>query len=385
MEIKCRSEISLDNRLEIRNYSHAMNYRTLGDTGEMISVLGFGGARLNDPDESNRTISLAIENGINFFETGPGYGNSEVLIGDAIQSCRDKLFLSTKIGMIDESGTPLSKDKLYRSVEKSLKRLRTDRIDMFNIWNIRDPEHFIRAIKTDFFCNMQRLKSEGIAKYVGFSSHDSPHNVRLYIDSGEFDLAILSYSIIDVSYEDVIAYANRKGLGVIAMKPLYGGVIFHLGDIFENQNDDEKAIAGLQFVLSFPSITSAISGMTTPGEVLNNVLSVRNVNQKLPDIRKKIRQKYEEHYLTDLKFCSGCRYCDSCPVGIPIPKIMKFYNIHRLLERRSGVLVKYAHDQTVRIADFVHCLECGKCEEQCPERINIVERLNELKNALNSE
>ena len=361
-----------------------MKYRQLGSSGPIVSILGFGGGRLIDPDESKKAIREAISHGVNLFETGPGYGNSELIIGDSIKGYRDKVYLSTKCSLVDECGIPISQDDLFRNVEMSLKRLRVDKIDIFNAWNIFSPEHFKAARKRfGFIAGIRRLVEEGIIDHFGFSSHDSPENIKMYIDSGEFELAILSYSIVDRTYENVINYANKKGLGVIAMKPLYGGFVLLLPDIFDSQDSNGLAITGLKYVLSLQSISSAISGMTKANEVINNIKSVNGIESLKLVFRNNITERYRNSYFVSVKFCSGCRYCDSCPENIPIPKLMMLYNV----VKSSPVSGKkefqqFARTQTVHLNIFNKCIECGQCEKKCPENLNIIERLKELRNML---
>lgn len=372
--------MDLKERNEIRNYNELMKYRQLGSSGPIVSILGFGGRCLIDPDESKKAIQEAISRGVNLFETGPGYGNSELIIGEAVKGYRDKVYLSTKCSLVDECGIPISQDDLFQNVEMSLKRLSVDKIDIFNAWNICNPEHFKAARKRfGFIDGVRRLMDEGIIDHFGFSSHDSPENIKMYIDSGEFELAILSYSIVDTTYEDVINYANRKGLGVIAMKPLYGGVVLLLSDVFDSQDSNGLAITGIKFVLSLQSISLAISGMTKASEVKNNIKSVNGIESLELTFRNNIAEKYRNSYFANIKFCSGCRYCDSCPEKIPIPKLMMLYNVVKSsLVSGKKEFQQFARTQTVDLNDFDKCLECGQCEEKCPENLNIIERLKEL-------
>ncbi len=370
-------------RSQIRNYNELMKYRQLGSNGPIVSILGFGGARLINPDESKKAIIEATSKGVNLFETGPGYGDSELIIGDAIKGYRDKVYISTKCSLVDEYGIPISQDDLFQNVEMSLKRLRVDKIDIFNAWNIFNPEHFEAARKKPGFIDgVRKLMDEGIIDHFGFSSHDSPENIKKYIDSGEFELAILSYSIIDTTYEDVVNYANRKGLGIIAMKPLHGSVVTLLSDVLTGQDVDDLAITGLQFVLSLPPISSAIAGMTKTSEVENNIKSVSGIERLGHAFRNNITEKYKSFYFSHTKFCSACRYCDSCPADIPIPKLMKLYNVISIFGSHKREFQQFARAQTIQRNDFEKCLECGQCEEKCPENLNIIERLKELGQVL---
>lgn len=370
---------------EIRNYNELLKYRQLGSSGPIVSILGFGGRCLIDPNESKKAILEAISHGINLFETGPGYRDSELIIGDAIKGDREKVYISTKCSLVDEYGIPISQDDLFQSVEKSLKRLKIDKIDIFNVWNISNPEHFKAARKKrGFIDGVRKLMGEGIIDHFGFSSHDSPQNVKKYIDSGEFESAILSYSIVDTTYEDVINYANRKGLGVIAMRPLYGGVTLLLSDILACQNNDANALAitSLKFVLSLPSISSAISGMTNVSEVRNNIKSLNGIERVGRAFRNDIIERYKQFYPSNMKLCSGCRYCEPCPVGIPIPILMTRYNSIIIFGNRKKEFQQFVKTQTVHMEDFEKCLQCGECEEKCPENLNIIERLKELHKML---
>ena len=271
--------MDLKERSEIRNYNEVMKYRQLGFNGPIVSILGLGGRCLIDPDESKKGIREAILHGINLFETGPGYRDSELIIGDAIKGYRDKVYISTKCSLVDECGIPISQNDVFQNVERSLNRLKVDKIDIFNAWNICNPEHFKAARqKSGFIAGVRKLMAEGVIDYFGFSSHDSPENVKKYIDSGEFESAILSYSIIDTTYEDVINYANSKGLGVIAMRPLYGGVTLLLSDILPGGDNDALAVLSLKFSVSLPAVSSAISGMTNVCEVKNNIKAVDGID-----------------------------------------------------------------------------------------------------------
>lgn len=363
-----------------------MKYRQLGSTGLFVSLLGFGGLRFRARDESIKAIHEAIAVGVNFIETCPEYGDSELIIGDAIEGKRDNVYISTKCSPVDRRAVPISQDDVFKNVEKSLKRLRIDKIDLYNMWHIQSYEHFEAARKKNGYIDgIRKLMDQGVIDHFGFSSHNSPETVRKYIDSREFESAIMVYNIFDTTYERIINYAYSQGLGVIAMKPLHGGMLalpLKSLSFLTDKGSNEQAIISLKFAMSLPSISTAISGMTNISEVQNNIRAVRNIGGIDSDYRHIISKKFKNACFYGIKLCSGCGYCDHCPVGIPIPKLTKLQSIMCIYDSKVDEFREYAKAQGVSFNNYNECQECGECENMCPEHLNIIERIKELRKVL---
>ncbi len=370
----------------IRNYNELMKYRQLGSTGPFVSLLGFGGLRFRARDESIKAIHEAIAVGVNFIETCPEYGDSELIIGDAIEGRRDNVYISTKCSPVDRRAVPISQDDVFKNVEKSLKRLRIDKIDLYNMWHIQSYEHFEAARKKNGYIDgIRKLMDQGVIDHFGFSSHNSPETVRKYIDSREFESAIMVYNIFDTTYERIINYAYSQGLGVIAMKPLHGGMLalpLKSLSFLTDKGSNEQAIISLKFAMSLPFISTAISGMTNISEVQNNIRAVRNIGGIDSDYRHIISKKFKNACFHGIKLCSGCGYCDHCPVGIPIPKLTKLQSIMCIYDSKVDEFREYAKAQGVSFNNYNECQECGECENMCPEHLNIIERIKELRKVL---
>ena len=153
-----------------------MRYRILGKTGLNVSVIGFGAAPLGnefgaiDEVEAERAVSFAIDNGINFFDSSPYYGRtlSETRLGKALEGRRDEVVLASKCGRYDVDKFDFSAARVFSSVEESLKRLRTDHLDILTAHDIEfgDREQVIH----ETIPAMRKLQVQGKVRFVGVSA-----------------------------------------------------------------------------------------------------------------------------------------------------------------------------------------------------------------------
>lgn len=373
-----------------------MQYRVLGKTGAKISALGFGAMRLPqtnvdgktiyDYEESIRIIHRAFELGVNYIDTAPGYCNreSEIIVGKAIKGWRDKIYLSTKNPIEDDSGVH------YRErLENSLKKLDTDYIDFYYMWGI-DWETFENKInvKNGPLEQAIKAKNEGLIKHISFSFHDKPENMIKIIDTGYFESVLCQYNMLDRSNEDAIAYAHEKGLGVVVMGPVGGGRLGAPSDVIKKLipgGAKSSAELALRFVISNPNVTCALSGMGSVSMVEENTQVASN-DQKLGDEEIiAINAAMEQNKKLSELYCTGCNYCMPCPQEVSIPLNFQLMNYHRIYG-----LTEYAREEYNNIGKFEwmkgkkaeECIECGICEQKCPQKIEIRKQLKETAKAL---
>lgn len=240
--------------------------RMLGKTGEMVSIIGFGGGSrfcsVKDEDEAIKLVDRAIDMGINYFDTAPSYGrgSSERRYGEVMKSRREEVFLATKTDA-------RSRDGALAQIEGSLERLQTDVIDLVQIHGISmkveverigEPDGALAAIK--------RLQEEGVVRFVGVTGHPDAYVVREAIHIYDFDtVAVPLNATREGGYEEVvIPKALEKGTAVIAIKTCGQGILI-------GQRERESPASQLiRYSLSLP-ITHAVIGIDSMKVLLEDV------------------------------------------------------------------------------------------------------------------
>ena len=248
-----------------------MQKRILGRTGWAVSAIGFGAIKLPriGMKESARLLNGALDAGINFIDTADCYGDSEEKIGQALTARRKEFYLSTKV---DERDGPGVRKKL----ERCLKRLRTDWIDLLLFHDVRGAE-YEKIFSAGGMKELEKAHQEGKISQIGISIHGSIPMMMQAIESGAFAVLMAAYSAMDEDRltADLLPMAAAKGVGLIAMKPLAGGRLAQ----FPAQRWDPKLFRGespaqiaLRYVLSNPHIHCAIPGMMAVHEVEENIV-----------------------------------------------------------------------------------------------------------------
>jgi len=368
-----------------------VQYREFGKTGKKLSVLGFGAMRLPFDDEktSIELLRRGIELGINYIDTAPGYGEgkSEIIVGKAIADIRNKVYISTK----NPLGNDTTAEGWWSRLNKSMEAMQVDCIDFYQVvhglswktWetNFSLPGGGLEAAR--------KAKEQGMIRHICFSFHDSCENLIKLLDTGEFDGCTVQYNLLDQSNEAGIAYAETKGLGVIVMGPVGGG---RLGKPTEQilrmlpGEANSSAEIALRFVLSNPNVTCAISGMNTMEMIEENVRVASREEPLTPEEKEHIAVSIKEKQrLRDL-YCTGCNYCMPCPNDVNIPanfNLMNLYRVYGLTElARTGYEKLGTEGHWIKGQKAEMCIECGECESKCPQNISVIERLKETAKAL---
>ena len=375
-----------------------MQYTEFGKTGIQVSRLGFGcmrfpsrevdGKKVFDEEESIRMMHRAMELGVNYFDTAPGYceKQSEIIVGKALKGRRDKVYLSTKYPSEEASG-----DDLERKLETSLKKLDTDYIDFYHMWGI-SLKTFVERLDTPDgpMARARKLRDAGVIRHISFSFHDAPENMIEIIRRGEgvFASVLCQYNLLDRANEDAIAYAHEQGLGVTIMGPVGGGRLGAPSKVIQDllpgkvQSSAEMA---LRFVMNNRNVNIALSGMSSMDMVEENAAVASNMEPLTPEEEARIAASLEENRRLAGLYCTGCNYCMPCPKGINIPEIFKMMNYHRVYG-----LTKFARDNYARIGkepwlnfqNAAACVQCGACEKKCPQHLHIREQLRAAHEAL---
>jgi predicted aldo/keto reductase-like oxidoreductase len=363
-----------------------MQYTPFGRTGLQVSRLGFGAMRLPmmsvdgksvvDEDLAISMIHRAFETGVNYIDTAFFYcdGHSEITVGKALKGWRDKVILSTKFPF----------DKPFReTLETQLKKLDTDHIDFYHFHGIGD--WFFTHERHDEAVNgALKAKEEGLIRHLSFSFHDKPQVMMKLIDLGIFSSVLCQYNLLDRSNEEGLAYAKARGLGTAVMGPIGGGRISGIPPAVAQRlgvRTKSSAELALRFVMTNPNVNVALSGMSSMEQVEENTATSSNAAPLSPAEMEGINAAMEENRRMSELYCTGCNYCaPHCSQGIVIPRIFELMNYHRIYRITDYAREQYnaigrASGSTAHKAD--ECIECGVCEEYCPQKIEIRKQLKD--------
>ena len=326
-----------------------MEHRVLGKTGLKISRLGFGGIPIQkiDAEGTKKLMQSLVEHGINYIDTARGYTVSEEYLGYALEGIRDKFVLATK-------SMARTREGMEKDIEISLKNLRTDYIDLYQIHNpsAKDLEQVLApggALEA-----LQEAKRTGKIGHIGITLH----SVDLFRQAVDFDWVetiMFPYNIVESQGEDLIAKCKERNIGFICMKPLAGGAL-------------EDATLALRYIMNNDAVTVVIPGMAEEKEILQNVAAVADTR---PLTEEELAAIDAIRKTLGTQFCRRCNYCAPCTVGIPISMMFllegyyKRYDLKDWANARYEGMAKHASD----------CIECGACEERCPYNLPIRQML----------
>ena len=369
-----------------------MQYCDFGKTGVKISRLGFGTMRLpinEDPAFKDRTddleqaanlVAAGVDAGITYFDSAWGYcgGRSEIAVGMGLAQDRrrDKVILSSKLPLwlVQEP------DDFFRILEQQLERLQTDHIDFYHFHAVNQDrwDNVIRKFKLIDLA--EKALDQKMIRHLSFSFHDTPALMKEIINTDAFSSLLCQYNLLDRSLVEGFEYAHEKGLGVCIMGPVGGGRLAFSEGVFESVSKRwTTPELALKFVLSHPAVSCALSGMGNMQMLKDNVRVASDPDPLTPDELAAVDEL--EQKLNELKkvYCTGCAYCQPCPKEVRIPDIMQAV----IYDKVYGMpdTGKHCYSQ---IGDKFHpgtaadaCIQCGLCENKCPQKLPIRQILAE--------
>ena len=329
-----------------------MEYRVLGKTGMTISRLGFGGIPIQRIDaEGTKVLMHQLKAaGINFIDTARGYTVSEEYLGYGLEGIREDFIIATK-------SMSRTKDAMAKDIDISLKNLRTDYIDLYQIHNAT-PEQLQQVVAPGGALEaLQEAKAAGKIRHIGLTSH-SLDTFRMALEMDWVETFMFPYNIVETQAEKLIAEAAKRSIGFIDMKPLAGGAI-------------EDATLALRYICANENVTVVIPGMADPRELEQNTAAVENT---APITAEEKAGFLEIRNQLGTNFCRRCNYCQPCAAGINISGAFLFdgylqrYGLGGWAKERYAALAKHASD----------CIGCGACEARCPYNLPIREMLKKV-------
>lgn len=368
-----------------------MEKRKLEKLGIETSLLGYGCMRFPtnaegkiDRKKAFELLDKAIANGVNYIDTAYPYhnGESELVVGEALKKYdRKSLYLATKLP-VWLVNTIEDVDRLFH---EQLEKLQVDYID-FYLMHAMNGDNFQKMADLGVVKRLEELKEEGKIKYLGFSFHDGYEAFEKILNYRDWDFCQIQLNYMDTNEQAGMkgyALTEEKGVPLVIMEPVKGGSLACFAeDIMEKFHSlDANASAAsyaLRFVGSLPNVKVVLSGMTTMEQLtdnLNTFTDFRPLNEKeketIEDIVKLINSRVQNG-------CTGCRYCMPCPAGVNIPENFRAWNTYHMYQNYNVVSWKWEKELGEK-AQAKNCIQCGKCEKACPQKLSIREDLKKVQ------
>ncbi len=366
--------------------------------GTPLSALGFGCMRFTtknnriDIDKAEKEIMRSIELGVNYFDTAYIYSGSEAAIGEIFERnhIREKIHIATKLPQYLIS----SRKAIDKYFAEHLKRLRTTYIDYYLMHMLTDIEAWNKLKSLGIEEWIREKKENGEIRNIGFSFHGNTDMFLKLLNAYDWDFCQIQYNYLDEVTQagrKGLEAAEEKGIPVIIMEPLRGGKLVDLMPeeakdlIRSNDRGYSAAEWAFRWLYDQKGVTVVLSGMNSVEMVEENCRTADlcppgSLTEEDREFIGKLKGLIEDKMKVG---CTGCRYCMPCPRNVDIPAIFRCYN-HMYSESKGSGRKEYF--QTVAFqkkpADASECISCGKCEQHCPQHLEIRKYLKEADKEL---
>ena len=292
------------------------------------------------------------QRGVNYIDTARGYTVSEQFLGEALEGgLREKFVIATK-------SMSRTKEAMARDIDISLKNLRTDYIDLYQIHNPSMAELEQVIAPGGALEALMEAKAEGKIHHLGLTAHMAAVFERA-LELDWVETVMFPYNIVETQGEELMAKCREKNVGFICMKPMAGGAL-------------EDARLALRFIRQNENVSVVIPGMYDIREIDENLSAMEDISTLTSDELAKIETIRKE---LGTQFCRRCNYCQPCTAGISISGIfvlegyLRRYGLGDWAQKRYDALNKKAGD----------CVGCGACEKRCPYQLPIRQMLARCK------
>ena len=400
-----------------------MTYRTCPNTGDKVSLLGYGMMRLPTKDDNkdeydqemvNRQVDYAIEHGVNYFDTSPAYckGLSERCTGIALsRHKRSEYFVATKLSNFNPATQ--TREESIKMYKTSMKELQVDYIDYYLLHSIGGggmPAFEQRYMQNGMLDYLAEERKAGRIRNLGFSYHGDIEvfdTLLSWHDKYKWDFVQIELNYLDWDFADEINSRNtdarylyaeleKRTIPAVIMEPLLGGRLANLPQFINTelkQRDPERSVASWAFRYAGTpkGVLTVLSGMTYMEHLKDNLLSYCPLKPLTEEERLYLQHDVAQKIVGLQNIpCNDCKYCMPCPYGIDIPGIFVHYNKCK----NEGMLPTDRGDENywklrrqyligldrsvpkLRQAD--HCIGCGQCEPHCPQNIRIPRELRKI-------
>lgn len=324
---------------------------TLGRTGLRVKKLGFGGIPIQRVEEARavEVVKYAVEKGIDFIDTSRIYTNSEERIGKALKQTKKPVILASK-------SVKRTADGIREDLEASLQKLQKDVIDIYQCHFVNEEEYSGIISPGGALEGLREARKEGKIRYTGITSHSLPLLDRI-VDDGLFDTIMVCFSFLEPEARvKLIPKALSAKIGVIAMKPMSGGVI-------------NRPKTALRYAFSTEGVL-VLCGVENKAFVDQN-WAVYQGDHALDEEDERVIRDIRKEY--DKNFCRRCDYCKPCTEDIGIQEMLGI----RFQVKRMGPGILTRPPRSVNIEKARNCSGCGECITRCPYDLPIPDLISE--------
>lgn len=372
-----------------------MNYRMLGNTGLKVSEIGLGGEWLerHNTEEVRAVVRRCEEAGINILDCWMSEPQVRSNIGAAIKGSREKWIIQGHLGSTWQNGQyerTRELPKVKEAFSDLLTRLGTDYLDLGMIHYVDGEEEFHRVMNGEFYSYVEELKSQGVLRHIGLSTHN-PQVARLAALSGKVEMLLFSVNPafdlmpatenlddyfaeayeeglqgMDPQRAELYRLCEQQGVGITVMKGYMGGRLFEA-----KTSPFGVALTPVQclhYALTRPAVASVLVGFDTPEQV-DAALAYEAASSREKDYATVLAQAPKHAFSGQ---CTYCGHCAPCPSGIDIAMVNKFYDLAAMQPETPASLKEHYLALKATAAD---CVACGGCETRCPFGVPVVKRM----------
>jgi len=410
-----------DNIPESAATENKMTYRINHHSGDKVSLLGFGMMRLpKNQDEVNKMVDYAMEHGVNYFDTAPAYGNSEVVTGIALKRHpRNSYFIATK--MSNQNRRNYSFEASKAMYERSFERLQIDYIDYYLLHAVGGSgmdEFRPRFLDNGLLDFLLEERKAGRIRNLGFSYHGNvevfdwliDHNDQYHWDFVQIELNYIDWRHAslnsggwkkDADAEYLYNKLDKAGIQAVVMEPLLGGRLAKLPAEFKSQlqdlrPNDSMAAWAFRWVGSLPNILTALSGMSVMAHVEDNINTFSPLDPCTDREKEILAQIADGMNGYPTIPCTACSYCMPCPYGVNIPGNFAYYN-EQVNSKLLPLPEKTSPEHAKALATFKKgykkaldkkswadkCMDCEVCLKKCPQQIRIPNQMSRIVELVN--
>ena len=371
-----------------------MIYRN-GYVKDNLSILGFGCMRFPkkgngfDMDEIKRELKYAIDEGVNYFDTAYIYPGSEEALGEALDELklRDKVYIATKMPHYMMKTV----DEAEKRFNEQLQRLRTDHVDYYLMHMLPDAMTWDVLVERGILKWLEDKKAQGKIRRIGFSYHGNTDTFIEILNRYDWEFCQIQYNYMDETSQAGLAglkEAAKREIPVVIMEPLRGGRLVNdlpreAVEAFERSGTKRTpAEWAFKWLWNQKEVSVVLSGMNSMDMIKENIRVASETEPgSLSADEMEVYKKVKAAINSKMKVgCTGCRYCMPCPKGVDIPGAFRCYNVSYTDNYFVGIK-EYLMCTTMKNEKSLasQCVECGKCEQHCPQSIPIRQELKNVK------
>ena len=366
-----------------------------------VSKLGFGCMRFIgheddtiDIEHTKKLVDCYLAAGGNYFDTAWAYPNSEEALRKALveRYPRESFMIADKCVAWTHC---TCEEDLEKQLQESLANLGVEYFDVYLMHNLGGGRTaaFEKYHAWDF---VKSVKERGLAKHIGFSAHCTPEELEGFIAQyPEAELVQLQVNYLDwdspsFRERECVEVANAHGLPIAVMEPVKGGLLANPSQtvreiLDEGMPNDSYATAALRFTASVPGVFTTLSGMNELEQVEDNCAAFADFKPLTEAEQHTIQRAQEAMAQSGIVPCTGCDYCAKvCPQGIGISGAMTALNYYinfgdaYAANYQLGFVVRFNSGKKMPS----ECIQCGACEEACPQNIKILECFERIENEI---